>query len=440
MKRTLQKRTACILLALILLTAFAAAFAADPVAVTGVTLSEESLIIPVNGKAVLRATIEPAKATNKKLAWTSSNEAVATVNNGKISGVSVGTAVITVTAEDGNGPSASATVRVVVPVRKLTVAGEKNLEMPVDCTWKLTATAEPGNATIKDVIWSSSNTKVATVDENGVITTVGKGDAGITAAAADGGKAKVSVKVKVKDFDVVFREKTSQNVTYQYGSGFISVSGSVKTGCVRIPDVSTTILAVIGKDKETVNVSVSPVKPGSDIVKISVNGRIFAYTCFVCPELFPESGLAAAVQSQDSEAKDFLFLDIPWGSTTEEATVFVKAGSKTVKDTTKHSDHLRMQIKGDFKFLDYKATNCYLNFSFAEDEKDVEHNNAYYEADLYFDKDIALDALELAVRSVYSLSQGEQTNENEYVWKQGETLLKLTKKERFTILSFTKDE
>ena len=413
MKRTLQKRTACILLALILLTAFAAAFAADPVAVTGITLSEESLIIPVNGKAVLRATIEPAKATNKKLAWTSSNEAVATVNNGKISGVSVGTAVITVTAEDGNGPSASATVRVVVPVRKLTVAGEKNLEMPVDCTWKLTATAEPGNATIKD---------------------------GITAAAADGGKAKVSVKVKVKDFDVVFREKTSQNVTYQYGSGFISVSGSVKTGCVRIPDVSTTILAVIGKDKETVNVSVSPVKPGSDIVKISVNGRIFAYTCFVSPELFPESGLAAAVQSQDSEAKDFLFLDIPWGSTTEEATAFVKAGSKTVKDTTKHSDHLRMQIKGDFRFLDYKATNCYLNFSFAEDEKDVEHNNAYYEADLYFDKDIALDALELAVRSVYSLPQGEQTGENEYAWKQGETLLKLTKKERFTILSFTKDE
>ena len=37
MKRTLQKRTAGILLALILLTAFTAAFAADPVAVTGVT-------------------------------------------------------------------------------------------------------------------------------------------------------------------------------------------------------------------------------------------------------------------------------------------------------------------------------------------------------------------------------------------------------------------
>ena len=229
-------------------------------------------------------------------------------------------------------------------------------------------------------------------------------------------------------------------MTYQYGSGFIDVSGSVKTGCVKIPDVSTSILAVIGKDTRTEDVSVFPVKPGSDIVKINVNGRIFAYSCFVSPEAFPESGLMAAAPSENQEATDFLFLDIPWGSTYEEAEAIIKEHSKSVKDTNQHSDHLRVQLRGEYKFLDYKATNCYLNFSFSEDEKDIMKNNTYYEADLYFDKDTPLDALEVAVRSVYGLPQGELTEENEYIWKQGITLLKLTKKERFTILSFTPAE
>lgn len=62
---------------------------------------------------------------------------------------------------------------------------------------QLTATVKPENATIGMVEWSSSNTKVATVDENGMVTAVGQGTATITAKAIDGSGVKGTLTIKV---------------------------------------------------------------------------------------------------------------------------------------------------------------------------------------------------------------------------------------------------
>ena len=121
----------------------------------------------------------------------------------------------------------------------------------------------------------------------------------------------------------------------------------------------------------------------------------------------------------------------------DEALTILKTQSKSIKDLREYGGYLRGKGTGTYKIQDYTATNCYLDFSFEEGEKDAETNNAFYEADLYFDKEIPLEQLELAIRTVYSLRQGEP-GENEYTWKAGDTLLKLTKKDRFIILSFTK--
>ena len=62
----------------------------------------------------------------------------------------------------------------------------------------LNATITPEDATNKDIIWSSDNTKVATVDKNGTVKAAGKGTANITATTADGLKTavcKITVKV-----------------------------------------------------------------------------------------------------------------------------------------------------------------------------------------------------------------------------------------------------
>ncbi len=71
------------------------------VAVTGVTLNANSGTLNPGGTTTLTATVAPANATNKAVVWSTSNSGVATVNNGVVSAVAVGSATITVTTQDG---------------------------------------------------------------------------------------------------------------------------------------------------------------------------------------------------------------------------------------------------------------------------------------------------------------------------------------------------
>lgn len=73
----------------------------NTVAVTGVTLDENSGTLTVGDTKSLTATVSPENATNKNVTWTSSNTAVATVSNGVITAVAIGNATITVTTNDG---------------------------------------------------------------------------------------------------------------------------------------------------------------------------------------------------------------------------------------------------------------------------------------------------------------------------------------------------
>ncbi|MGN1027857.1 MAG: LamG-like jellyroll fold domain-containing protein, partial [Faecousia sp.] len=83
-----------------------------------------------------------------------------------------------------------------VPVTGVTMDKE-NAELKVGDTLTLTATVEPAGATNKNVNWSSNNTGVATVDENGLVTAVAAGTATITVTTVDGGKtATCTVTVK----------------------------------------------------------------------------------------------------------------------------------------------------------------------------------------------------------------------------------------------------
>ena len=72
------------------------------VPVTGVSLSSHGGTLLKGYTTTLKATVIPENATNKNVIWSSNNESVAAVDNGVVSGESVGTAVITVTTEDGS--------------------------------------------------------------------------------------------------------------------------------------------------------------------------------------------------------------------------------------------------------------------------------------------------------------------------------------------------
>ena len=69
--------------------------------VTGVTLNKDSITLTVDKMETLKETVSPNDAANKAVSWTSSHPLVATVTNGKVTAVKVGTATITVTTAEG---------------------------------------------------------------------------------------------------------------------------------------------------------------------------------------------------------------------------------------------------------------------------------------------------------------------------------------------------
>ena len=154
--------------------------------VTDITLSRTSLSLNSGSTFMLQATVAPLTALNKGVAWSSSDENVATVDdNGWVTAVAGGTCDIICTAKDGGGASATCAVTVIQLVTGLTLS-QTSLSLTTGSSQTLTATAEPSNASNQSVTWSSSDTDVATVSQSGLVTAVGVGSCTITATSADG--------------------------------------------------------------------------------------------------------------------------------------------------------------------------------------------------------------------------------------------------------------
>ncbi len=171
----------------------------DIIEVESVKLNKTSVSIPQATTATVTATVSPSDATNKTIKWTSSDESVATVSGGVIKGVSIGTA--TITATSNNGKTATVKVSVIENPDIVDATGIKvspsSLTLTAGGTDTLTATVTPSNATDKTVTWTSSNTGVATVS-NGTVTAVAEGTATITAKTSNGKTATATVTVEGK--------------------------------------------------------------------------------------------------------------------------------------------------------------------------------------------------------------------------------------------------
>ena len=157
------------------------------------------------GKSVtLKPLFTPADPTNKKLAWSvSENKYGIKINgSGKVSTKAVTEPVnVTVTASalDGSGVSTSCEVTVYPATTKVTISakgGELPASIFTDTTLELTASSLPAG-TKGTYTWKSSNEKIAAVDANGVVTAVKAGKVKITCTAADGTNKSASVTLKV---------------------------------------------------------------------------------------------------------------------------------------------------------------------------------------------------------------------------------------------------
>lgn len=128
----------------------------------------------------LTANVYIDNSESSAISWSSSDTNVATVSeDGLVTGVSVGTATITASC---GGISATCEVTVTEVVAESIILNEEEISLIENESFQLTATIVPENTTDQTVLWSSSDNKVATVSEDGLVTGISAGTATITAS------------------------------------------------------------------------------------------------------------------------------------------------------------------------------------------------------------------------------------------------------------------
>ena len=156
---------------------------------TSIELDPQTLKIPVGEKGCFTCKLLP-KDAKTVLTWDSSDESIATVDSkGNVKAISVGEAKITVSTK--NGLKATGKIIVTPAVSKIEIIDQKIYE---GFTIQLVPLITPSGVETK-LTWSSSNTKIATVDKNGKVTALQEGSAQISVKTENNcvGKATITV-------------------------------------------------------------------------------------------------------------------------------------------------------------------------------------------------------------------------------------------------------
>ena len=167
------------------------------VKVSSITLNETSYTLEPGQTLSLVATVNPSAATDKTVTWTSSNTSVASVSNGTVTALAEGNTTITASA---GGKSAQCAITVIAKsINATSISLDRTkvvLDVFGDPSCPLKVILQPENASAKDLLWSSDNKSIVSVDGNGNITAVAEGTATITATL---GSLSASCTVTVKE-------------------------------------------------------------------------------------------------------------------------------------------------------------------------------------------------------------------------------------------------
>lgn len=171
-----------------------------PTPLEGLSLQETEKTVVQGEIFTLTPIYTPENATNKNITWSSSDDRIAQVdNNGKVTTGDFGLCIIQAVSEDGSFKASCKLTVTPIPVEsiefskyiyKVEIGGEKQLSVLFT----------PANAGNKNIKWSTSNSIIAPIDENGIVRGNSIGGATIIAESEDGGY-KASCQVQVADID-----------------------------------------------------------------------------------------------------------------------------------------------------------------------------------------------------------------------------------------------
>ena len=150
-----------------------------------ITLSDKEVVIPKSaGIYQLYATCTPALPENEKLTWSSTDVKVVTVDQGgKVSIVKPGSATINVVTENGKMASCKFTI---LQGMESILLDDSSLTMFVGDTYRMTYTIKPDTTSDTNLKWSTTDSKIVSVDNTGFFTAKNTGTCVITAQAQDG--------------------------------------------------------------------------------------------------------------------------------------------------------------------------------------------------------------------------------------------------------------
>ena len=176
--------------------------------VSTISLPAESSIVKTESMK-LEYSILPLASDNHKLKWSSNATYIASVDEstGVITAHKVGDAIITATATDGSGISASTKIHV-TPLKVSQIEMPKEISLLHTLSKRIEVNIAPELADNKTLKWTSDNEDVATVTQEGVVKGLKVGYANITATATDGSEVSATCKVTVKPVVIDLSTKT----------------------------------------------------------------------------------------------------------------------------------------------------------------------------------------------------------------------------------------
>lgn len=226
--------------------------------VTSITVNPSSVTLLEGASQDVNVVVTPADATFNEVDWSSSDTSVATVDhNGTITGVKTGICYVYATSTDGNEVvgRVKVTIKPAVPATSVVINASEVVLLPGN-TRALTVRLKPSKST-DGYQWVSTDTSVATVDANGVVTAVGQGNAEVYCIADSGVESSCEIIVLAMNATTITLE--------QYDSYILDVFGATE-------DItwytSNSRIATVSDGKVTAR------GVGSTIITAKVNGKI----------------------------------------------------------------------------------------------------------------------------------------------------------------------
>ena len=260
-------------------------------------ISTNSYILKIGDTAKVEYDLSDTDYKDSDISWTVDDETVAVFENGLIKAVGVGSTIVNMHIGDLE-------FRIRVEVEKTVVLPETivlsdtEVQLKVGDSKKIDAIITPSDVDNNEIIWSSSNSFVATV-ENGTIVAKSVGDAVVTATTVNGLVGSVKVEVMPNEIaveDINFKDNnvtmnvsekrifeyvitpsaaTNKEVTYVFDEEYLSLNDD---GYFTALKAGNTILTVMTNNNMTDNINISIMEPIIHVVGIDIEQDDFSLT------------------------------------------------------------------------------------------------------------------------------------------------------------------